>query len=102
MNPPEVRLAKTQELYDGELFWSVDSGSRFTGMPAFAGHGAEEDSWKLVLFIRHLPQLTAEERMEMERYNPKGPDDRAEEQREEEFLNGASPQPNSDTAHHPH
>jgi hypothetical protein len=71
-------------------------------MPAFATHGTEEDSWKLVLFIRHLPQLTTEERMEMERNNPKGPDDRAEEQQEEDFLNGAAPQPNSDAAHHHH
>jgi len=100
--PPDVRLPETQKLSDGELFWIVENGVRFTGMPAFAGHGAEDDSWKLVLFIRHLPRLTAEERMEMERTNPKGPDDRAEEQREEEFLNGAAPQPNSDAAHHHH
>src|SRR5260370_38584873 len=100
--PPDVRLPETQELSDGERFWIVENGVRFTGMPAFPGHGAEEDSWKLVLFIRHLPQLTAEERMEMERDNPKVPDDRAEEQREEEFLNVAAPQPNSDPAPHPH
>jgi hypothetical protein len=28
----------------------------------------------------------------MERYNPKGPNDRAEEQRENDFLNGATSQ----------
>src|SRR5258708_18170923 len=99
--PLDVRLPETQKLSDGELFWIVENGVRFTGMPAFAGHGAEEDSWKLVLFIRHLPQLTAEERMEMERYNPKGPDDRADGQREVEFLNVSAPEPNSDPAHHP-
>jgi mono/diheme cytochrome c family protein len=33
-------------------------------------HGRQED-WKLVLFIRHLPQLTMEVRVEMERENPK-------------------------------
>ena len=55
---------------------------------AFGVHGSTDDSWKLVLFIRHLPQLTAEERMEMDRYNPKGPEDREEEQAEDNFLNG--------------
>lgn len=101
--PPDLRGARTQKLSDGEIFWIIENGVRFTGMPAFGGsgeHGTSEDSWKLVRFIRHLPQLTMEERMEMERYNPKGPDDRAEERQEEEFLNGGAPQPNSGEMHH--
>src|SRR5215469_7444565 len=90
--PPDLRGAETQELSDGELFWIIENGVRFTGMPAFGGHhGSREDSWKLVRFIRHLPRLTAEERTEMERYNPKGPEDRAEEEEENDFLNGAAP-----------
>jgi mono/diheme cytochrome c family protein len=89
--PPDLRSKETQKLSDGELFWIIENGVRFTGMPAFSGHGPSEDSWKLVHFIRHLPQLTAAERAEMERYNPKGPDDRAEEQEENDFLNGAAP-----------
>ncbi len=60
-------------------------------MPAFASQGMSDDSWKLVLFIRHLPQLTAEERVEMSRYNPKSPEDREEEKQEDDFLNGATP-----------
>jgi mono/diheme cytochrome c family protein len=87
--PPDLRMANTQNLSDGELFWTIEHGVRFTGMPAFGGHGATDDSWKLVLFIRHLPQLTPYERMEMSRYNPKGPDDHEEEQDENDFLNGA-------------
>lgn len=101
--PPDLRSARTQNLSDGEIFWIIENGVRFTGMPAFGGsgeHGTSEDSWKLVRFIRHLPQLAQEERMEMERYNPKGPEDRAEEQQEEEFLNGGAPQPKSGEMHH--
>ena len=49
---------------------------------------SEEDSWKLVHFIRHLPNLTFEEKKEMEKMNPKGPEDRKEEQEEENFLEG--------------
>lgn len=87
--PPDLRKSETQNLSDGELFWIIENGVRFTGMPAFGGgHGSEEDSWKLVLFIRHLPQLADQERVEMEHANPKGPDDREEEQEERDFLGG--------------
>src|SRR5215470_14764598 len=102
--PPDLRMEHTQKLSDGELFWIIENGVRFTGMPAFGGgeHANPEDSWKLVRFIRHLPQLTAEERMEMERYNPKGPEDREEEQQEDEFLKGGAPQPAEKMEHHHH
>jgi mono/diheme cytochrome c family protein len=93
--PPDLRLPATQNLSDGELFWIIENGVRFTGMPGFSNggeHGGTVDSWKLVHFIRHLPHLTAGERIQMERYNPKGPNDRAEEQRENDFLNGATSQ----------
>jgi len=101
--PPDLRLAETQNLADGELFWIIENGVRFTGMPAFSNggeHGGTLDSWKLVHFIRHLSHLTAVERIEMERYNPKGPDDRAEEQQENEFLNGATPQKKTESKRH--
>jgi hypothetical protein len=90
--PPDLRQAATQNRSDGELFWIIENGVRFTGMPSFASHGMGDDSWKLVLFIRRLPHLTAEERIEMSRYNPKSPEDREEEKDEDEFLNGTTPQ----------
>ena len=101
--PPDLRLPQTQNLADGELFWIIENGVRFTGMPSFSNggeHGGTLDSWKLVHFIRHLPHLTAAEHIEMERYNPKGPDDRAEEQQENEFLNGATPQKKKESKDH--
>jgi mono/diheme cytochrome c family protein len=99
--PPDMRQKETQDLGDGELFWIIENGVRFTGMPAFGGaHGSEQDSWRLVRFIRHLPQLTDEERVEMERYNPKGLGDREEEQQENDFLGGAPMQQKPETTHH--
>jgi mono/diheme cytochrome c family protein len=98
--PPDLSLPQTQELSDGELFWIIENGVRFTGMPAFGGDQSHQvDSWKLVLFIRHLPQISAEERLEMEQYNPKGPDDRDEEQEEQDFLRGAPVQQKPDATH---
>ena len=101
--PPDLRLPETQSLTDGELFWIIENGVRFTGMPAFSNggeHGGMQDSWKLVHFIRHLPHLSVAERIEMERYNPKGPDDRTEEQQENDFLNGATPQRKAESQDH--
>ena len=69
---PDMRLATTQQLTDGELFYFIEYGIRFTGMPAW-GDGSpkgEELGWKLVHFIRHLPQLTPDEVGEMEGLNP--------------------------------
>ena len=91
---PDMRLSATQSLTDGELYYIVQNGVRLTGMPAWgqAGEGAnDEDSWRLVLFIRHLPKLTTEEEKDMEQYNPESAAERAEEQEEEEFLKGGNP-----------
>lgn len=115
--PPDLRASETQNLSDGEIFWIIENGVRLTGMPAFGGNRSSKDaahrtsgehaeqgdanaSWKLVRFIRHLPQLTADEQAEMEKYNPKGPEDRMEEQEEEEFLNGAAAKPSVKPDHH--
>jgi mono/diheme cytochrome c family protein len=86
---PDMRKPATQNLSDGELFYIIQNGIRLTGMPGWGGsdHDAE-DSWKLVHFIRHLPDLTVEERKQMEKMNPKGPDEWKEEEAEEKFLNG--------------
>lgn len=53
---PDMRKAYTQDLSDGELFYIIKNGIRFTGMPGWGGN--DEDNWKLVLFIRHLPEVT--------------------------------------------
>lgn len=88
---PDMRQAETQQMTDGELFFIIQNGIRMTGMPGWGGSGQshdEQDSWKLVQFIRHLPQVTAEEEREMQSLNPKSPDELREEQEEKEFLNG--------------
>ena len=85
--PPDMRKDGTQSLSDGELFYIIENGVRFTGMPAWGsdegssgssrekGEHSEEDNWELVNFIRHLPKITRAELEEMERLNPKAPDE---------------------------
>jgi mono/diheme cytochrome c family protein len=98
---PDMRKPATQNLTDGELFYIIQNGVRLTGMPGWAGseHDAE-DSWKLVRFIRHLPELTVEERQEMEKLNPKGPEDLKEEEEEEKFLKGETSDAPQEHHHH--
>jgi len=100
--PPDLRKQETQKLSDGEMFWIIENGVRFTGMPAFSGHETQDESWKLVLLIRHLVELTPEERAEMESNNPKSPADREEEQQEEDFLNGTTTKKPSPADHRDH
>ena len=86
---PDMRLAATQQLTDGELFYIIENGVRLTGMPGWGtGTAAGEDaSWRLVLFIRHLPALTGAERAAMQTMTPRSPADVRQEIEEERFLN---------------
>jgi mono/diheme cytochrome c family protein len=56
---PDMRREQTQELSDGELFYIIRNGVRFTGMPGWGGE--DEENWKLAGFIRHLPRLSPKE-----------------------------------------
>jgi mono/diheme cytochrome c family protein len=72
--PPDMRSATTQSLSDGEIFYIIENGVRFTGMPAF-GTGnpdpaGEKLLWQLVGFIRHTPQITPDEIDWMKGLNP--------------------------------
>src|SRR5207244_608681 len=74
--PPDMTAADTQQLTDGELYFIIENGIRFTGMPAFGeeeGNEKDEESWDLVLFIRHLPVITEDELAQMKKMNPKSP-----------------------------
>ncbi len=63
LNPrtPDMARARTQQLTDGELFYIIQNGVRWTGMPAWKHEHTPEESWKLVSFVRHIPTLTADE-----------------------------------------
>jgi mono/diheme cytochrome c family protein len=71
---PDMRLPATQNLTDGELYYIITRGVPLTGMPAWGDltYGQDDESWQLVLFIRHLPHLTDAEIAEMKLYNPVG------------------------------
>ena len=92
---PDMRLSRTQDLSDGELFYIIENGVRLTGMPAW-GTGepsGESASWRLVHFIRHLPELSEAELEEMARLNPVPPDQVRQRMLEEQFLEGGATAP---------
>jgi mono/diheme cytochrome c family protein len=87
---PDMKASATQSLDDGALFYIIEHGIRFTGMPAF-GTGTpagEESSWHLVNFLRHLPKLTPEQIEEMAAMNPRPPAEIRQEIEAERFLQG--------------
>jgi mono/diheme cytochrome c family protein len=95
---PDMRLPATQNLSDAELFYIIENGVRMTGMPGWSTgtKAGETASWHLVHFIRHLPRLTGDGIQQMERLNPKSPDEVRQEIEEERFLQGGDvtpPQP---------
>jgi len=91
---PDMRLAVTQDLSDGELFYVIEHGIRFTGMPGWGTGTAagEAASWQLVHFMRHLPKLTPTELDAMKDRNPRAPQEIRLELEEERFLNEGAPQ----------
>ena len=92
---PDMRAGATQRLDDYELFYIIENGIRLTGMPAW-GTGTKEgreDSWRIVHFIRHLPELTEDEIEEMKGLNPKPPAEVRQDIAAERFLRGEDPAP---------
>ncbi|MBK6939011.1 MAG: c-type cytochrome [Planctomycetes bacterium] len=59
--PPKLTAPSIRDATDGELFWVIANGIRSTGMPAFAPTHSEEEIWKIVTFVRHLRELSADE-----------------------------------------
>lgn len=64
---PDMTGQTTQQLTDGELYYIISNGVRFTGMPAWGGEDSPEEIWQLVSFIRRLPNLSPEELKLIER-----------------------------------
>ena len=49
-----------QEYTDGQLKWIIDNGIRLTGMPGWNDILDDDEKWKIVRFLRHLPAKGSE------------------------------------------
>jgi mono/diheme cytochrome c family protein len=55
---PDLADQSVQQLTDGELFYVIQNGVRWTGMPSWKHEHSPEETWRLVSFIRATPHLT--------------------------------------------
>jgi mono/diheme cytochrome c family protein len=84
LNPPAPSLGKEEsDTPDGELFWVTKHGIRLTSMPAFGPTHTDDEIWKIVAFLRHLPDLSAEERESLRKAT-----EEEEEHHQEEHSDG--------------
>ncbi len=52
---PPLNSVSVQKYDDGQLRWIITNGIYPSGMPASKGLLSDEEIWKIVLYIRHLP-----------------------------------------------
>jgi cytochrome c553 len=58
-SPPD--LAKSMRPWnERELFWIVQHGLKYTGMPGWAASEREDEIWAVVAFLKRLPTLDAD------------------------------------------
>jgi mono/diheme cytochrome c family protein len=59
VDPPVPSLAsrEVQSYTDGQLKWIIQHGIAPSGMPPAEGMFTDDDMWKMVLYIRHLPKV---------------------------------------------
>ena len=55
---PDLTSPEVQNRSDGALFYIIQNGVRWTGMPGWKEEHSPEDTWKLVSFLRKAPTLT--------------------------------------------
>jgi mono/diheme cytochrome c family protein len=54
---PDLAGPSVQNLSDGALFYIIQNGVRWTGMPGWKSEHTPEETWQLVSFMRHVPQI---------------------------------------------
>ena len=64
--PAVAKLTDVRDLSDGELYFIIANGIPMTGMPGFGEHHDSKDIWGMVLWVRHLAQLSAAEKAALE------------------------------------
>jgi mono/diheme cytochrome c family protein len=55
---PDLTAHEVQARSDGALYYIIQNGIRWTGMPAWNEEHSPEETWRLVSFIRKAPSLT--------------------------------------------
>jgi mono/diheme cytochrome c family protein len=54
---PDLTDAAVQERTDGALYYIVQNGVRWTGMPAWKDEHSPDETWRLISLVRKMPTL---------------------------------------------
>jgi mono/diheme cytochrome c family protein len=66
-NPPIPKLTgDTQKWSDGELYFIIANGISMSAMPGFGKNHDPKEIWGMVLWVRHLAQLSSSEKEAIE------------------------------------
>ena len=55
--PPQLATDGVEDDPEGDSFWKIAHGIRWTGMPAWRGTLNDEQIWTLALFLKHMDKL---------------------------------------------
>ncbi len=55
--PALNKKEEIEEWSEAEIFWIIKHGVKMTGMPAFTPTHSDEQIWKIVAFVRRLPDV---------------------------------------------
>ena len=55
--PPQLASEGVEDDPEGDTFWKVKNGIRWSGMPAHAGVLSDQQIWTLALFLKHMDKL---------------------------------------------
>ena len=53
--PGDLTAPHARQHTDGQLYWIISEGIRYSGMPAGRKLHTEEQIWQIVLYLRQLP-----------------------------------------------
>jgi thiosulfate dehydrogenase len=53
--PPQFNKHDVSDDPEGETYWKIDHGIRFTGMPAFSKSLDERAMWQIAFFLKRVP-----------------------------------------------
>jgi mono/diheme cytochrome c family protein len=56
-HPPQLAKDGVEDDPEGETYWKITHGIRFTGMPSFGGTLNDTQVWQLTLFLKHMDGL---------------------------------------------
>lgn len=52
VEPPQFATDDVTDDPEGETYWKIEHGIRFTGMPAYAGLLTEKEIWQIAFFLK--------------------------------------------------